>query len=69
MQEKLFSLGMFTQENAPERGVYDQRTREAVLRFQQAYNEQNPGAPLLEIDPTDPNSAVDATTLALLMNA
>ena len=42
---------------------------EIVLGFQQAYNAQNPGAPLVEIDPTDPNTVIDATTLALIMNA
>ena len=69
LQEKLFNLGMFTEEDAPQRGVFDQRTLEIVLGFQQAYNAQNPGAPLVEIDPTDPNTVIDATTLALIMNA
>ena len=69
MQEQLFALGMFTSENAPERGVFDQRTLEAVLRFQQQYNAQNPGAPLIEIDPTNPDTVIDATTLAVLMSA
>ena len=69
MQEQLFALGMFTNENAPERGVFDQRTLEAVLRFQQQYNAQNPGAPLIEIDPTNPDTVIDATTLAVLMSA
>ena len=69
MQEKLYALGMFTTENAPERGVFDQRTLEAVLRFQQLYNSENPGAPLIEVDPTNLDSVVDATTLALLMGA
>lgn len=69
MQEQLFALGMFTNENAPERGVFDQRTLEAVLRFQQQYNAQNPGAPLIEIDPTNPDTVIDATTLAVIMDA
>ena len=69
IQEKLYALGMFTTENAPERGVFDQRTLEAVLRFQQLYNSENPGAPLIEVDPTNLDSVVDATTLALLMGA
>ena len=51
------------------RGLFDQRTLEIVLSFQQAYNAQNPGAPLLEVDPTDPNAVIDATTVALIMNA
>ena len=66
LQEKLFNLGMFTAGDAPQRGVFDQRTLEIVLGFQQAYNAQNPGAPLVEIDPTDPNTVIDATTLALI---
>ena len=49
--------------------MFDQRTLEIVLNFQQAYNAQNPGAPLLEVDPTDPNAVIDATTVALIMNA
>ena len=69
LQEKLLNLGMFTAEDAPQPGVFDQRTLEIVLGFQQAYNAQNPGAPLVEIDPTDPNTVIDATTLALIMNA
>ena len=69
LQEKLFNLDMFTAEDAPQPGVFDQRTLEIVLGFQQAYNAQNPGAPLVEIDPTDPNTVIDANTLALIMNA
>ena len=34
-----------------------------------SYNAQNPGAPLLEVDPTDPNAVIDATTVSLIMNA
>ena len=62
-------LCLFTADNAPQPGVFDQRTLEIVLSFQQAYNAQNPGAPLLEVDPTDPNAVIDATTVALIMNA
>ena len=69
LQQKLFDLHLFTADNAPQPGVFDQRTLEIVLSFQQAYNAQNPGAPLLEVDPTDPNAVIDATTVALIMNA
>ena len=69
LQQKLFDLGLFTADNAPQPGAFDQRTLEIVLSFQQAYNAQNPGAPLLEVDPTDPNAVIDATTVALIMNA
>ena len=69
LQQKLFDLGLFTADNAPQPGVFDQRTLEIVLSFQQAYNAQNPGSPLLEVDPTDPNAVIDATTVALIMNA
>ena len=69
MQLKLQQLGMLDQNNLPQQGVFDQATREAVLRFQQSYNAQNPGAPLVEIDPMNPDAMVDATTLTLLMNA
>ena len=69
LQQKLFDLGLFTADNAPQPGVFDQRTLEIVLSFQQAYNARNPGAPLLEVDPTDPNAVIDATTVALIMNA
>ena len=69
LQQKLFDLGLFTADNAPQPGVFDQRTLEIVLSFQQSYNAQNPGAPLLEVDPTDPNAVIDATTVSLIMNA
>jgi len=69
MQKKLYELGYLLKSENPQQGVYDEATRNAVLRFQQNYNATSGGAPLYEIDPTDPNAVVDATTLAILMNS
>ena len=69
LQQKLFELGLFSADNAPQRGTFDQRTLEIVLSFQQAYNAQNPGAPLIEVDPANPDTVIDATTVALIMSA
>ena len=69
MQTKLYELGYLLKAENPQKGVYDEATRSAVLRFQQNYNATSGGAPLIEIDPADPDAVVDATTLAILMNS
>ena len=64
LQMRLYSLGLLSTDGL-EPGVLDQQTLEAVAEFQQRMNDQY-GLGLEVIDPTDPESVVDAVTVNAL---
>ena len=61
LQMRLYSLGLLSTDGL-EPGVLDRATLEAVAEFQTRVNEMYE-AGLTVVDPADPTSAVDVTTL------